>query len=188
MVLRTNPFELELSHGSGRQQEVGGNLSVATSWCVAPRFEPRARVVPADAAERQPRGAARRGARARAGLKKRAKRAPGMPPSRGRAEARAGRGSPRERRPALPLAASGRVGRWPARKPAPARPISSPPPDARPCVSGAALEQGIQEYNGGAVLGMAGKNCVAVACDMRYGAQMQTMAIDKNKVFKMHDR
>lgn len=35
---------------------------------------------------------------------------------------------------------------------------------------------------------MAGKNCVAVACDMRYGAQMQTMAIDKNKVFKMHDR
>jgi hypothetical protein len=48
--------------------------------------------------------------------------------------------------------------------------------------------QGIQEYNGGAVLGMAGKNCVAVACDMRYGAQMQTMAIDKNKVFKMHDR
>ena len=49
-------------------------------------------------------------------------------------------------------------------------------------------EQGIQEYNGGAVLGMAGKNCVAVACDMRYGAQMQTMAIDKNKVFKMHDR
>jgi 20S proteasome subunit beta 3 len=47
---------------------------------------------------------------------------------------------------------------------------------------------GIQEYNGGAVLGMAGKNCVAVACDMRYGAQMQTMAIDKNKVFKMHDR
>jgi 20S proteasome subunit beta 3 len=49
-------------------------------------------------------------------------------------------------------------------------------------------QQGIQEYNGGAVLGMAGKNCVAVACDMRYGAQMQTMAIDKNKVFKMHDR
>ena len=47
---------------------------------------------------------------------------------------------------------------------------------------------GIQEYNGGAVLGMAGKNCVAVACDMRYGAQMQTMAIDKNKIFKMHDR
>ncbi len=38
------------------------------------------------------------------------------------------------------------------------------------------------------MLGMAGKNCVAVACDMRYGAQMQTMAIDKNKVFKMHDR
>lgn len=50
------------------------------------------------------------------------------------------------------------------------------------------IAQGIQEYNGGAVLGMAGKDCVAVACDMRYGAQMQTMAIDKNKVFKMHDR
>jgi hypothetical protein len=56
------------------------------------------------------------------------------------------------------------------------------------CLTCDGCEQGIQEYNGGAVLGMAGKNCVAVACDMRYGAQMQTMAIDKNKIFKMHDR
>ena len=35
---------------------------------------------------------------------------------------------------------------------------------------------------------MAGKNCVAVACDMRYGMQNQTVATDRNKVFKMHDR
>jgi len=35
---------------------------------------------------------------------------------------------------------------------------------------------------------MAGKECVAVACDMRYGMSNQTVATDKNKVFKMHDR
>lgn len=38
------------------------------------------------------------------------------------------------------------------------------------------------------MVAMAGKNCVAVACDKRYGMQYQTVATDKNKVFKMHDR
>ncbi|EKX31444.1 proteasome subunit beta type 3 [Guillardia theta CCMP2712] len=46
----------------------------------------------------------------------------------------------------------------------------------------------ITEYNGGCVIGMAGKNCVAIACDKRYGAQYQTLATDKTKVYKMHDQ
>lgn len=43
-------------------------------------------------------------------------------------------------------------------------------------------------YNGSAILAMAGKDCVAIACDRRYGVQAQTMATDRNKVFKMHDK
>ena len=62
-------------------------------------------------------------------------------------------------------------------------------------------------YNGSAILAMAGKDCVAIACDRRYGVQVclqapliiichsnlvmtqaQTMATDRNKVFKMHDK
>lgn len=35
---------------------------------------------------------------------------------------------------------------------------------------------------------MAGKNCVAIASDRRYGVQFQTMATDKNKLYKMHDK
>lgn len=34
---------------------------------------------------------------------------------------------------------------------------------------------------------MAGKNCVAIASDMRFGVQNQTMATDMKKVFKIHD-
>jgi 20S proteasome subunit beta 3 len=33
-------------------------------------------------------------------------------------------------------------------------------------------------YNGGAVLAMKGKNCVAIAADKRFGIQAQTLALD----------
>jgi len=35
---------------------------------------------------------------------------------------------------------------------------------------------------------MAGKECVAIASDTRLGVQLQTVACDANRVFKMHDR
>eukprot|EP00292_Cryptomonas_paramecium_P015918 CAMPEP_0113675374 /NCGR_PEP_ID=MMETSP0038_2-20120614/7975_1 /TAXON_ID=2898 /ORGANISM="Cryptomonas paramecium" /LENGTH=208 /DNA_ID=CAMNT_0000592131 /DNA_START=26 /DNA_END=652 /DNA_ORIENTATION=- /assembly_acc=CAM_ASM_000170 len=46
----------------------------------------------------------------------------------------------------------------------------------------------IMGYNGSAILAMAGKDCVAIASDRRYGAQYQTMATDRQKIFKMHDK
>jgi 20S proteasome subunit beta 3 len=33
-------------------------------------------------------------------------------------------------------------------------------------------------YNGGAVLAMKGRNCVAIAADKRFGIQAQTLALD----------
>jgi 20S proteasome subunit beta 3 len=42
-------------------------------------------------------------------------------------------------------------------------------------------------YNGGAMLGMIGKNCVAIGCDRRLGAQFQTVATNFQKVFKIQD-
>ncbi len=44
------------------------------------------------------------------------------------------------------------------------------------------------QYNGSAVVAMCGKDCVAIASDMRYGIQQQTVACDMNKVFPMGDR
>eukprot|EP01130_Rhizamoeba_saxonica_P018910 TRINITY_DN9640_c0_g1_i1.p1 TRINITY_DN9640_c0_g1~~TRINITY_DN9640_c0_g1_i1.p1 ORF type:complete len:205 (-),score=52.91 TRINITY_DN9640_c0_g1_i1:41-655(-) len=46
----------------------------------------------------------------------------------------------------------------------------------------------ILEYNGGCVLAMAGKGCVAIASDLRLGSQAQTIAFDKSKVFKLNDQ
>mmetsp|Transcript_61839 Transcript_61839/g.85027 ORF Transcript_61839/g.85027 Transcript_61839/m.85027 type:complete len:205 (-) Transcript_61839:341-955(-) len=46
----------------------------------------------------------------------------------------------------------------------------------------------ILEYNGGAVIGMTGKNCVAIASDTRLGLQQQTVACDFQKIFKMHSK
>jgi len=43
-------------------------------------------------------------------------------------------------------------------------------------------------YNGSAMIGMAGKNCVAIASDRRYGVQLQTMATDRSKIEKVHDK
>eukprot|EP00283_Hemiselmis_rufescens_P015021 CAMPEP_0173468582 /NCGR_PEP_ID=MMETSP1357-20121228/76924_1 /TAXON_ID=77926 /ORGANISM="Hemiselmis rufescens, Strain PCC563" /LENGTH=209 /DNA_ID=CAMNT_0014436805 /DNA_START=22 /DNA_END=651 /DNA_ORIENTATION=+ len=47
---------------------------------------------------------------------------------------------------------------------------------------------GIMAYNGSAMIGMAGKNCVAIASDRRYGVQLQTMATDRSKIEKVHDK
>ncbi|KAM3139843.1 hypothetical protein pb186bvf_008085 [Paramecium bursaria] len=46
---------------------------------------------------------------------------------------------------------------------------------------------GIFEYNGGSIVGMKGKNCIALACDRRFGQQMQTITMNFQKVFKMQD-
>lgn len=40
-------------------------------------------------------------------------------------------------------------------------------------------------YNGAAVIGMAGKDCVAIAADTRFGIQAQTVGTDFQKVFEM---
>lgn len=44
------------------------------------------------------------------------------------------------------------------------------------------------EYNGGAVVAMTGKNCVAIASDHRFGIQFQTLACDMPKVHRIHDK
>jgi len=46
----------------------------------------------------------------------------------------------------------------------------------------------ILEYNGGAVVAMVGKNCVAIASDLRFGIQAQTLATDMPKIHKVNNR
>ncbi|KDQ53836.1 hypothetical protein JAAARDRAFT_182602 [Jaapia argillacea MUCL 33604] len=46
----------------------------------------------------------------------------------------------------------------------------------------------IMEYNGGSVIAMVGKNCVAVASDLRLGNQALTVATNFEKVFPITDR
>jgi len=41
------------------------------------------------------------------------------------------------------------------------------------------------EYNGSAIVAMAGKNCVAIAADRRFGIQGQTVGTDFQKLFEM---
>ncbi|CAB3368097.1 proteasome subunit beta type-3 [Cloeon dipterum] len=43
----------------------------------------------------------------------------------------------------------------------------------------------ILTYNGGAIVAMKGDNCVAIASDLRFGVQAQTLALDFEKVFPM---
>mmetsp|Transcript_350 Transcript_350/g.634 ORF Transcript_350/g.634 Transcript_350/m.634 type:complete len:205 (-) Transcript_350:80-694(-) len=45
----------------------------------------------------------------------------------------------------------------------------------------------ILTYNGGCVVAMAGKECVAIASDQRLGVQLQTLACDATRVFRMND-
>ena len=44
------------------------------------------------------------------------------------------------------------------------------------------------EYNGGSVVAMTGKNCVAIASDLRLGNQALLLSTQFDKVFKMTDR
>ncbi|KAL4447175.1 hypothetical protein ABPG77_007208 [Micractinium sp. CCAP 211/92] len=46
----------------------------------------------------------------------------------------------------------------------------------------------IFEYNGSAIVAMAGKECVAIASDLRFGVQLQTLATDYKKIYKIHDQ
>ncbi|KAF9918927.1 hypothetical protein BX616_004199 [Lobosporangium transversale] len=43
----------------------------------------------------------------------------------------------------------------------------------------------IMEYNGGAVVAMVGKNCVAIACDKRLGVQAMTISTEFKKTFQV---
>ena len=45
----------------------------------------------------------------------------------------------------------------------------------------------IFEYNGSAIIAMAGKECVAIASDLRFGVQFQTLATDYKKVYRIHE-
>jgi 20S proteasome subunit beta 3 len=46
----------------------------------------------------------------------------------------------------------------------------------------------IYTYNGAAIIAMAGKDCVAIGSDLRFGVQLQTMTTDYKKVFQIHDK
>ncbi|KPP72082.1 proteasome subunit beta type-3-like [Scleropages formosus] len=46
----------------------------------------------------------------------------------------------------------------------------------------------IMSYNGGAVMAMRGKDCVAIASDRRFGVQAQMVTTDFQKIFPMGDR
>ncbi|XP_051240792.1 proteasome subunit beta type-3 [Dicentrarchus labrax] len=46
----------------------------------------------------------------------------------------------------------------------------------------------IMSYNGGAVMAMRGKNCVAIAADRRFGIQAQMVTTDFQKIFPMGER
>ncbi|KAH9919981.1 N-terminal nucleophile aminohydrolase [Epithele typhae] len=46
----------------------------------------------------------------------------------------------------------------------------------------------IMDYNGGSVIAMVGKECVAIACDLRLGNQALGIASDFEKIFQMTDR
>ncbi|TVU08286.1 hypothetical protein EJB05_41686, partial [Eragrostis curvula] len=55
-------------------------------------------------------------------------------------------------------------------------------------ISSSAPAMSIFEYNGSAVVAMVGKNCFAIASDRRLGVQLQTVATDFQRVFKIHDK
>lgn len=62
----------------------------------------------------------------------------------------------------------------------------------RPCTFGSpfhfTLSTLLQSYNGGAVVAMVGKECVAIASDRRFGVQAMTLNCDFQKLFPMGDR
>merc|ERR1712159_954228 len=46
----------------------------------------------------------------------------------------------------------------------------------------------IENYNGGAVVAMAGDKCIAIACDRRFGVDLSTVSFDYEKCFQMGDK
>lgn len=46
----------------------------------------------------------------------------------------------------------------------------------------------IDEYNGSALVAMTGKNCVAVACDKRFGVQSKTLGTSSRKAWRVNSR
>ncbi|KAF2078650.1 hypothetical protein CYY_000021 [Polysphondylium violaceum] len=46
----------------------------------------------------------------------------------------------------------------------------------------------IMAYNGGACIVMTGKNCVAIASDLRFGIQQQTISNNFPKVYRINDK
>lgn len=46
----------------------------------------------------------------------------------------------------------------------------------------------ILTYNGSAIIAMTGKDCVAIASDLRFGVQFQTLATDYQKVYQINDQ
>jgi len=46
----------------------------------------------------------------------------------------------------------------------------------------------IMQYNGSAIIGMKGKDCVAIASDRRFGVQQTTIATDNQRIYKIHNR
>eukprot|EP00429_Kryptoperidinium_foliaceum_P127472 CAMPEP_0176274834 /NCGR_PEP_ID=MMETSP0121_2-20121125/46927_1 /TAXON_ID=160619 /ORGANISM="Kryptoperidinium foliaceum, Strain CCMP 1326" /LENGTH=206 /DNA_ID=CAMNT_0017615037 /DNA_START=12 /DNA_END=632 /DNA_ORIENTATION=+ len=48
---------------------------------------------------------------------------------------------------------------------------------------------GIMEYNGGAIVAMAGENCVGIAADTRHGLrQLMTVGCNRQKIFQLTDQ
>jgi 20S proteasome subunit beta 3 len=45
----------------------------------------------------------------------------------------------------------------------------------------------ITQYNGGGVVAMTGKNCVAIASDRRFGVRNQTVSFDNHRIFKINN-
>ncbi|RWW02805.1 hypothetical protein GW17_00034088 [Ensete ventricosum] len=48
--------------------------------------------------------------------------------------------------------------------------------------------ESIFEYNGSALVAMVGKNCFAIASDRRLGVNLQTVATDFQRIFKIHEK
>lgn len=55
-------------------------------------------------------------------------------------------------------------------------------------MKGLVIAMSIFEYNGAAVVAMAGKECVAIGSDLRFGVQLQTITTDVPKVHRIHDK
>jgi 20S proteasome subunit beta 3 len=49
------------------------------------------------------------------------------------------------------------------------------------------LIKSIMSYNGGCVVAMSGKDCVAIATDRRFGIQAMTLSTEFQKIFPIND-